>query len=467
MIPSNIVRLIAQQDHVLLGRYSVDRFSLLFFLTPLLFFLAYRLLFKADFDKKQAFQMIVVVLATVSALVIVDVLGRVTRKPRYREKPVLRHKSWPGHRVYDVVRHRPPDLHYRIDYEDKPPTARSYPDVPPGFPPISVTLMTDGRGFRNLTDLDQYDIVTVGDSFTEGSRVSDDNSWPVLLGKALGKTVYNLGVSGSSPRSYLTAYREFGHPLKPKLVIFMFYEGNDFRGDKHASPVKSFNETINETIKSSPIILNIKKSFIKHFGPINANATVLNADLLSWMPIAHRCSNEVNYYAFLPKRLTQLYVTPPQLKNSNSWNSTIAIMEQIKQLCNHERTELLFVYAPSKPHVVMPLVQDSIPAEPLRYFASLRLKNLPSAKRFKDKLYANLETVETAFVEYCRNKNIDWVSTTNELRTAMADGLQVYYTYNQHWTHLGHIVVAETLHRYLANSNTTRLQPNGAIASNK
>jgi hypothetical protein len=34
----------------------------------------------------------------------------------------------------------------------------------------------------------------------------------------------------------------------------------------------------------------------------------------------------------------------------------------------------------------------------------------------------------------------------------MARGVQVYYTYDQHWTWLGHAAAAEKIRRYLADS---------------
>jgi hypothetical protein len=107
---------------------------------------------------------------------------------------------------------------------------------------LDIVLTSDKYGFRNLGEIkDQYPIIAVGDSFAAGSHVSDDQGWTEFLQKQLGTDIYNLGVSGSDPRIYLNNYIAFGQKFKPKTVLFMVYQGNDFKYD---APVK-INRTAN------------------------------------------------------------------------------------------------------------------------------------------------------------------------------------------------------------------------------
>lgn len=455
LFPSNVVELIAKQRHVLLGRYSVDRFSTLFALTPILWLVCYALWASTKMSRRQVgFRIAAVLFSVLLGALAVEPVARMLRKPRYIEKKVEQKKDWRVERVEGVVRHRPPNKTFEMRYADLPPTARTYPNAPAGHPAIDVILKTDSLGYRNRTGLTQCDIVAVGDSFTEGSRVSDDESWPFLLEKKLNRRVYNLGISGGRPDRYLTAFRVYGLDLKPKIAVFMIYEGNDFKRIKFekgpVSPAKPFHKRIRETIKSSPVIKGLKKAFIKHLGPINADAPVRGSEILSWMPVAAPPGHAAKYYAFEPKRLMRLYWSESGFRQSPEWTTNAKVFRMIKDMCRKKGVRLVFAYAPSKPHVVMPLVKEKIPPEKLHAFASFEERGLPPPNEFKQRLYDRLGSQERVMRRFCSEEGIGFVSVTQVLQNMAAQGQQVYYTYDQHWTALGHMAVAEQISRYLA-----------------
>lgn len=447
-IPSDIIELIVRQRHVLLGRYSVERFSLLLVLMLMLWLIACLLVSNLKF-KEMAFRTIAVIISSLLGFAVVSLASRLIISPRYIKESVSNMTTWPGDRVEGIVRHRPVNQQYRITYTDQPQTKHSYPNPPPGFPPVTITLTTDKRGFRNQTNLKEYDIVTVGDSFVEGSRVSDDENWPTLLGKKLGQSVYNLGISGSSTRTNLNNFLMLGSELKPKIALFMIYEGNDFKYKPLDPKTSYFDEFYKYIFKESPLIVRLKRAFITYLGPINADAKVPYSNIFSWMPVEIQSGNTKPHYSFKPKRLTRLYWEKADFLRSLEWTSNANIFRKIKQLTNEKNIRLVFVYAPSKPHVVMPLIRDHVSAEQLRAFALFKKKSLTQAKEFKENLYARLDTQETVFREFCEVEGIDFISTTQILREKMAQGIQIYYTYDQHWTRFGHEAVAEVIYNYL------------------
>ena len=82
-------------------------------------------------------------------------------------------------------------------------------------------------------------------------------------------------------------------------------------------------------------------------------------------------------------------------------------------------------------------------------FAALRAKRkLPPPQQFLDELFDRLDTKESTLAEWCRGEGIAFVSLTLPLRRAAAEGKQVFYTYDDHWTLVGHDVVAEAIHDY-------------------
>lgn len=159
------------------------------------------------------------------------------------------------HRTYHgVVR----DLRARgIDaYPFAPPRALlDNPSVPELTPLSSITNTTtvfcneggsflmyesDERGFHNPSGVwsGPADIVAVGDSYTHGACVSSSENFVAQVRERFPRTV-NLGLAGNGPLMILAGLREYLPVLKPKVVFWCFYEGNDLEdlnGERH-SPV--------------------------------------------------------------------------------------------------------------------------------------------------------------------------------------------------------------------------------------
>jgi len=64
---------------------------------------------------------------------------------------------------------------------------------------------------------------------------------------------------------------------------------------------------------------------------------------------------------------------------------------------------------------------------------------------------AGADTRETTLRDWCTAQSIPFVSTTAALREAARTGVQGYFSYDQHWTPLGHEIVARTIHQFVEN----------------
>ena len=96
-----------------------------------------------------------------------------------------------------------------------------------------LTYDTDRHGFNNPDD--QWDasnpaIGMVGDSFTHGDCVPPDRNMAGLLRRRFGATL-NLGVGGFGPLLELAALKEYLEPVRPHIVLWVFFEGNDLTYD--------------------------------------------------------------------------------------------------------------------------------------------------------------------------------------------------------------------------------------------
>jgi hypothetical protein len=72
-------------------------------------------------------------------------------------------------------------------------------------------------------------VLAVGDSFTEGWEVADDESWPAVLEKATGVPVVNAGIGGYGTDQIIMRAEQMLPIVKPKILIIGFLESDIFR----------------------------------------------------------------------------------------------------------------------------------------------------------------------------------------------------------------------------------------------
>ena len=92
-----------------------------------------------------------------------------------------------------------------------------------------VVYRSDEHGFRNppgAWSAADLQLAAIGDSFTLGMCVEDDQSAMALLRRVYPRTL-NLGMSGDGPLLELATLKEFLPELKPSRVLWMYFEGND------------------------------------------------------------------------------------------------------------------------------------------------------------------------------------------------------------------------------------------------
>jgi hypothetical protein len=432
-IPSNVVELVARDKHTLLGRFSREHFAWIVAAAIITVVGLYVDWAKPEHYKKRWFQVIATLMFLVPSLVIIDYFARSQDRDHY---------------VRDsVAYHRPADGTFTKEYIDKPNAARTFPNASGSYGTVECVYHSDSRGYRNRDEREQYDIVVLGDSFAEGSNVSDDQAWPAVLGEISGATVYNLGMSGYSPVHYAAALEEHGLGLSPKVVVCMLYEGNDFRGSvlKRADAGPSFGDRLKRYQKQSPIINGLDRLLIGALGPIGSDAELPELDILSWLPLRVPDGPAAKYYAFAPKQLLQNKRSATVFRMNPAWQAVSGLLSKMHLRCEQAGAEFVVTFAPTKAHVVLPIARDRLPADKVQAFAGLRSDGLPPPDRFMEMLFENLSATESVVRDWCAKNDVTYVALTGPLRDAASVGRQVYYTYDQHWTPDGHEVVAGVL----------------------
>lgn len=91
-----------------------------------------------------------------------------------------------------------------------------------------VTYEADRFGFDNPDDVwdgGSPDVAVIGDSYTAGVCVERDETIPARLRASF--SLIDLGTSGAGPLQELAILREYVAPLRPRTVLWIYYEGND------------------------------------------------------------------------------------------------------------------------------------------------------------------------------------------------------------------------------------------------
>ena len=94
-----------------------------------------------------------------------------------------------------------------------------------GYHPV---IETDEHGFNNPKGLyggKKVDIMLTGDSFTEGWCVHSNETISAVLRKS-GFNAISIGKAGNGPLIEFAAVKEYAKPLKPKIVLWLYFRGD-------------------------------------------------------------------------------------------------------------------------------------------------------------------------------------------------------------------------------------------------
>jgi hypothetical protein len=432
---SDVAHLVARDRPVLLGRYSRSHFTAI--LLVLLFSIIGLYIDQArtrETYKRRWFQVLALVIFLLPGLLVLDWALRAAVPPAYIHTT--------------AAYHRPANAEMRYTFRDEPTTGFILANAPAGHAPVHCTYRADSWGFRNGEFAKPIDVVTIGDSFTEGCNVSDDQAWPALFAAENGLNVYNLGMTGYSPLNYRAALEEHLPRLAPRTVLCMIYEGNDFEIKERElkAPDPTLVDRIGIYHKNSPL----RRAYDALLsGPLNTGGIAPDpqlADLLSWLPLTIP-QDGGHPYVFGPKALLEHAKSRATFANSSRWKRTADMLADVQRICTEQDAELVILLAPTKAHVVLPLVRDRLPMHKVCAFVELIVPIPIDPEMFAERLYENLDARENVLADWCAAQGVTFISLTASLRHAIAAGEHAYYSYDHHWTPRGNALIAAALAR--------------------
>ena len=173
-------------------------------------------------------------------------------------------------------------------------------------------------------------------------------------------------------------------------------------------------------------------------------------EILDWLPITIPADATGRNYAFEPKQVRDLLQTAESFEHDKHWQNPRQQIAQMNELCEQAGAKFLLVLAPTKARVVLPLVANRLNAAKVRAFAAIDYKKpLTSESEFLEELLSSADSKEKVIADWCNSESIPFFSPAPVLRHAMAQGIQVYYSYDQHWTPEGHEHVARAIQEFV------------------
>ncbi len=288
----------------------------------------------------------------------------------------------------------------------------------------------DHNGFRNQTDLASADIAVIGDSFVESPQTPHDVLMSTVLGRLENATVANLGISGYGPQQELIVLKRFALPLRPKTVVWMFYEGNDL------NDIQRYEESQRLTGEPRASQSVLSRLWTRSF---------MNNLLTTAIRLRDGCQTSSNigeYYALVMDAqgretrqyfIADLFSAPA--KESEALAITRASLSAAYQLSRQHDFRLVVVFAPTEYRVY---------------------SNAPSVIEFSEKTKewrpSNLPSRLRSMVADIAPQ-IDFVDLTPVFQDEVARHGQPFLLDDTHWSDAGHALVARTIHEALINGS--------------
>jgi hypothetical protein len=284
------------------------------------------------------------------------------------------------------------------------------------YPFKTVSLGYEGIGFRDDGINSECFAVAVGDSMTEGF-IDSENVWVELLEKETGLDFVNMGVNGYSPLQYTRMLQKYGAPLRPKLVLWVFYL-NDLEGNSQVNKKLHKEATIFSPIETWLICHSLA---YKTLQLMRGKTKKLIRGTYS--PIGHY--KEDHLYLRFPLNTVKQNLDMPEIREG--WKLTQENLMEAKAICQDIKAKLVVILAPYKEQAYWHIVNGML----------------------KDSEGCDVDQLYTIMRNFCEEKGITCLDLTPTFREHAQKGEQLYYAEDCHWNKEGNHLAAEAVLAFL------------------
>jgi hypothetical protein len=287
-----------------------------------------------------------------------------------------------------------------------------------------VEFNTDHEGFRNAADLQQADIVFIGDSHTEAGYLSESDTFASRVAKQMGIVGRNLGRINHCPSEELVIFQEYGLACDPQTVVWQICEHNDLVDEC------LYRDWLGYGMPSLQPPATIRSESWRSRSPSFRLFRYLRS-LEPWpWEGTFRDSAGTNHPMLFVGPLTAAH----RPRVNRGFPLMVASLEAGVQLSKRSGIRLLVLLIPEKLRVMGHYVKFS---------EETQARLGPHWDLADDESIAHYLTV------LCERWDVDFLDMTAPLKQLAAEGEMVYLPYETHLSSSGHRAVAEQIVKLL------------------
>jgi|SRR5215813_308293 len=336
-----------------------------------------------------------------------------------------------------------------------------------GVPSHSSMASFDAWGFRNKKVPETSEIVAVGDSHTYGNTARMVNSWPYVLEKLSGRQVYNMGLGGYGPNQYFYLTNTKAFTLKPKMIVWGFYMGDDFENafsitygldywkDLRKLPPQKVEANIWEGPSNETGVRSIRVWLSRHsliyqlvfhagFGArVQGKIQIQKAvQLYPGYDTVLEVPEKNVLEAFRPKGvLFGLDQDSPNVREG--MRITFELLKQMNEKCKQNNVQFLVVVIPTK---------ETVFSDYLEHNSKIALNDVI------DKLLVSERSARKQTFDFMDANGIAYVDPLPSLKKNVGAGLYALSAGDMHPNRNGYRVIGESVFEYLQNPGHNGVQ---------
>ncbi len=338
-------------------------------------------------------------------------------------------------------------------------------DILGAVPSKSALAAFDGWGFRNPKVPETSDIVAVGDSHTYGNTARMVDSWPYAVSRLTNRQVYNMGLGGYGPNQYFYLSKTKALSLKPKVIIWGLYMGDDFENafsltygldywkDLRVLPPQKVEANIWEGPATDTGTRRIRVWLSRHSviyqlafhvgfgGRIKGEVQIKNApELYPGYATSINLPDKHILEAFRPKAvLFGLDQDNPNVREG--MRITFELLKQMKGICQQNHVQFVVVVIPTK---------EMVFSEYLEHNPKIPMEDVI------DKLLVSERAARTQLFQCMSQENIGYVDPLSKLRKSVSEGLYASSAGDMHPNRNGYRVIGEAVAEFLKQGDHNR-----------
>jgi hypothetical protein len=300
------------------------------------------------------------------------------------------------------------------------------------------TAHWDQDGFRMPAVLaDEYPILALGDSFTEGWLV--EYPWPDVLAREIDTPVRNLGFLGWSIQQEAAVMRDYGTG-DHQWILLAYFEGND---------LNEIHQSYHHLQDQGNLDGLLERMRTSVFHP----TVTTNPDDEYKYPLDLSIDGNTYLQGFHDIYLGR--ISAPYEVFAESFN--VAVFKEglgeIVELSGDACVGLVFI--PAKAHIYLRYANPEVRERVLASAAKSVSLNKEGWLRYEpakieyETFARNLDSQAELIGDIADEFDIHFINLTPHFQEAAAQGEMLYYTYDSHWNQAGHNLAGQVIGRYL------------------